>query len=118
MRKIWSKIRKIFINIGLALFTFGTKVMALNPKTDILYGIPEPGPLYGVEPVKPEQTFFEKALPILKTVFLPLIFVIGLIVYWKKSKAEKKDKIYVIVEILILGVIIYGIITCIKNAGL
>ncbi len=103
MKKIWKKITKIISNIGLALFTFGTKVMAIRP-------------LYGIEPIEPkEPTFGEKALPIIKNLFIPLILVIGLIVCWKNKKIKQNTKIYITVGIIILCSIIYVIINSIRN---
>lgn len=104
MKKFKERILKILSGIGIAIFTFITDVNALTP----LYGIPEPK-LYGV--VKPEEpSFWEKILPIIKIVFIPLILIIGLIIYWRKSKATKKNKIYLTTGIIILVAVIYGIL--------
>ena len=106
MKKLLNKIVKIFSGIGLALFALGNKVMALDITTDLLYGPPNPD-LYGV--VKPEKTsFWEKILPIIKIVFIPLILIIGLIIYWRKSKSDKGTKILLIICIVIFVLIIYG----------
>lgn len=107
MKKIWKKITKIISNIGLALFTFGTKVMARDFDKIV--------PMYGIEPIEPkEPTFWEKVLPIIKIVFLPLLLIIGLIVYWKKSKAEKKKKIYITIASIIFVALIYVLINLIE----
>lgn len=108
MKKIWKKITKIISSIGLALFTFEPNVFATDKnkfwsRLQPAYGVP-------VEPAKPEPTFWEKILPIIKIVFIPLLLIIGLIVYWKKSKAEKKKKIYLTIGIIILVAVIYGVL--------
>ena len=101
MKKVLSKITKLFSSIGLALFTFGTKVMARDFDKIV--------PLYGIEPVEPKKpTFLEKSLPIIKGVFIPLILIIGLIIYWRKSKSDKGAKILLIICIVIFVLIIYG----------
>lgn len=108
MKKVLSKITKLFSSIGLALFTFGTKVMARDFDKIV--------PLYGIEPIEPkEPTFWEKALPIIKNLFIPLILVIGLIVCWKNKKIKQNTKIYITVGIIILCSIIYVIINSIRN---
>ena len=111
MSKVWSKIRKIFSSIGIALFAFGTKVNAFKP----VYNITPSE--YGVFNPKSEPSFWEKTLPIIRFVLIPLLLVIGLIVYWKKSKAEKKMKIYITVGIIFLGVAIYAIINWYEKSG-
>ena len=80
------------------LVNFSTKVTALTPSD------------YGVfQPIEKKKTFFEKVLDILKSPFVMLVVpIIGLIVYWKKSRNSQNIKIYVTVGvIIIIGLIFY-----------
>lgn len=99
MKKIWNKIRKVFASIGVALFTLGTKVMADIPIQESYNA-----DMYGVEP---PPTIGERILPVIKTIFIPSILIIGLFIYWRNSKAIKKYKIYFTVGMIALVALIY-----------
>ena len=65
-------------------------------------GIPTVEPLYG----PPQPPILEFGLKIFQTIIAPILFLIGIIIYLKKSKASKKRKIIttIIFVLLLIGI--------------
>lgn len=91
-----KKIKKVLMIIGMFLITMPIKaVSALNlnnlgEREVDLYGIVDPGPrlLQGI------------ILNMIKNLILPIVLIIGSVVYIKKSKSSKKRKIITIVILI------------------
>lgn len=102
--KFLSKIKKIIISIGIAIISIPKKVfaVAVNPSDIVqdLYGPPS-AVLYGVpSPVNPTWN-------ISKLFVIPLALIIGLIIYFKKSKSTVKKKIIITILVIMITVAIY-----------
>lgn len=104
--KIVSKLKKVIVGIGVGIITFENKVFALSPnmiiepemiKAETAYGIPRPSPIRMI-------------LKVTKTFIIPLAVIIGLIIYFKKSKSSKKKKILVTIGIIAITVILYFVV--------
>lgn len=93
-----KKIKKILIALGINLAIFWNKVLAVEP----MYGIPSPS-VYGIPS---PGSKIKSILSCINVIFLPIVFLIGSIVYFKKSKRTKKVKIAII---LISVIVIYAI---------
>ena len=119
MKKIISKIKKMTLSIGLAVISIPNKIFAVmsdfRDEQD-LYGPPPTRIttplLYG--PPEPENTT-RNIWEILKWTVIPLAFLIGIIVYFKKSKSSLKKKIIVTICVITIIVILYYIINLIIN---
>lgn len=109
MKKVLKKIRNVCISIGVFLFSSINKVFALDidPKfaEPALYGSPkqfmEPE-LYG----SPKAMDVPVIWKILRGFIIPAILIIGIIVYFKKSKSSTAKKI---VFSLIFSAIVIGL---------
>lgn len=91
MKKIGKRIAKIFSAMGMFLFGIYNKVSASDSKI-----IPS---LYN----KYEERIIVDYIRIL---FIPVIVMIGLIIYWKTSKLEKDKKRNTVIFIIILTIIL------------
>lgn len=100
MKKITSKIKKIFAVLGTFFFSIYTKVLAMsitNPP-EILYGVyPIEPDLYGV----PRGSSVPLIWRIARSFVIPIAFIVGAIIYFKKSKSSLKRKIIVLVISLV-----------------
>lgn len=75
-------------------------------------------PEYGVITIKETETWYEKLGDILEKLWLPALivafFLVGIMLYWKKSKDTKKNKIISIILFLaivaIIALIVWGCI--------
>ena len=99
MKKMLSKILKILMAFGILLISIRNKVFGAIESIPI-------EPAYGVDYV-PKNDFTK----IFSYIVIPIIWIIGSIVYWKKSKENGKEKIkvLVIVSIIIIIFILIGI---------
>jgi len=106
--KLLKKIKYGVMTLGMSLMMLPTKVFAFRREEADLYGAPEDYNYIAnntinntVNTVKESSTSFEPDSMFLircLTFFLvPLIFIIGLLIYAKKSKSEKATKIIVTV---------------------
>lgn len=98
MKKIINKIKKILEIVGAFLFALSKKVQASAP------------PLYGLAPSEPRELTSNNMAPllnILRLFIIPIVLVIGLIVYLVKSKSSKQKKIVISICTLLAGMIAY-----------
>ena len=98
--KIINKLKNAFLTVGVFLLTRTTKVLGT------LYGVemPSVAEVYGVErPVKKTPIVI---LSVLKTLIIPLAFIIGTVIYLQKSKSSKTRKIITLLIALILTIAI------------
>lgn len=93
-----KKFKKILIGISIGIMSMMSKIFATN-NTQILYGPPIQA-MYGV-PEEPSK--WEILINILKLLAIPVVLLIGLIIYVKKAKVSKGEKIFVSI-LIILGV--------------
>lgn len=86
MKKLINVFKRIGLMFGTFCMTIYTKVMAVRI-----------GPVYGVEEPDPEPkiTLMQSILEIIKTFIIPIAFVIGLIIYLKKSSSNIRVKVAV-----------------------
>lgn len=99
MKKILDKIKRIFIMIEAFCISMSAKVFATDVVQDIqaMYGIPK------------EETKLSfiliKIVNIIDFVIIPIAFIIGTIIYLKKSSKSVSKKILMIVLAFILVVV-------------
>lgn len=93
--KLIKKIKNWLTMVGIFLLTLSTKVFALDPREiaiDVsLYAVPKPR----------EEILREKIWMITHKFVIPIILVIGLIIYFRKSKSSTKKKIIVSILVII-----------------
>lgn len=113
-----KKIKKVLMSISLFFIGITTKVLAeADSEISTMYGVPKDQVLYGpprndyinpdkIPGVDPENaSVVLNAWNIVAKFFIPFILLIGLIVYFKKSKSSLKKKIIVsIVVILVVAI--------------
>ena len=104
MKKIISKIYKVMVSIAIAIISFPSKIFAaLDPSAiQEAYGPPPTSTLYGVYRPSPVTII----LKIARTFVIPIALLIGIIIYFKKSKSSKKKKIFVSIGVIILTVLV------------
>lgn len=67
-------------------------------------------PAYGIPMPKSEKSIFiENMINVCKIFIIPAILVIGLFIYLKKSKSNKKTKIFISIEVICIAVVLYFI---------
>lgn len=101
--KILFKFKKVIGGIATFLIMQSTKVFSMSE----LYGVPQV--LYG-PPTQNKSLVLEKILTFARLFLIPIIFLIGICIYLKKSKADKKRKIITAILISIISVILYIVI--------
>ena len=102
--KLIGKIKKLIITIGTFFIILPTKVFAGNVI----------GTLYGIsrEPVKSNRMLDSVNIiwKISKVLLVPLVLIIGLVIYFKKSKSTTKKKVItMIIAVLLVIAICWGI---------
>lgn len=112
MKKVINIVKKMFISIGVFLFSVSTKVLAaIEPA----YGVRNLEPdLYG--PPRTTNSSIPAFWKIARSFVIPIAFLIGVIVYFKKSKSSTKRKIITsIIALILLFLICFGINYLITN---
>ena len=99
MKKIINRFKKIFIMIGAFCFSIYTKVFAIV-RTQPAYGIPLEPDLYGV----PRPNEIPMLWKITRGLIIPIAFVIGVIIYFKKSSSSTLRK--VITVLIALSIVV------------
>lgn len=107
--KIVERIKKGLIGIGAFLLTLPTKVFAvdLDMMVQPAYGVDYPN----VARIRPIVVIWRIA----KTFIIPIALLIGLIIYYKKSKSSTKKKVLVTIGIIAITAILYFVINYIIN---
>lgn len=105
MKKIGNIVKKALIAIGAFFITLPTKVFGIDT-TNIEF---RPETMYGVQ-----DPISYKIWDISKIIVIPLALIIGLIIYFKKSKKPLKNKILIslmaIISVIVVVLIIDKII--------
>ena len=97
--KIFEKLKKVFLGIGVFLVTLPMKVYGLTEiEIQPEYGIPEP------------TTRIWEVLRFLFKILLPIIVLValsvGTIVYFKKSKSSEKKKLFITISFVLILILI------------
>lgn len=95
MKKMFFGIRKIFVATGVFVMTVCSKVLAvatglIEPPVVCLYGVPVPRTPIIIEKIR--------------NIGMPIIFLIGSIIYIKKSKSSKSRKAITLLIALAIAV--------------
>lgn len=108
MKKFISKVKKVIVAIVLAIISFPNKIFAaLDPYAiQDLYGPPPVATLYGIERPNTLTIIWRIA----RTFIIPIALLIGLIIYFKKSKSSTKKKILVTIGIIVITAILYFVV--------
>ena len=69
-------------------------------------GLPAQVPLYGV----PQPSILEVGLNIFRGIIAPIVFIIGMVIYWQDSKSSKKKKFITTLKCLLIVIVIYYVI--------
>ena len=101
MKKIRNKLSKILTSCIAFLSLIPTHIVkAIDMEVQALYG-PPPDP-------KPNVTKMD--FSIVKKVLIPVVFLAGAIVYFKKSKSSTKKKVItLIIGAIIVAIALYGV---------
>ena len=102
--KILEKIKKVFLTIGVFLVTLPTKIWAIGIEVlPDLYGPPQLD--YGV--FRPRSIgILENILKIVRIIVIPLILIIGIIIYLKKSKSSRLRKVITILLTVAIAIFV------------
>lgn len=99
MKKI-SIFKRIFTIVGVFIFSIWTRVFAYDANYFVPdYGVVDPG-------VTPVDLIKDFIFPLVRIIILPLVLLIGLVIYTKKCKDEHRKKV-------IKGLIIVLTIVCV-----
>lgn len=100
MKKIINGLKKTFIIIGTFCFSIYTKVFAID-RIQPAYGIPLEPDLYGV----PRPNEIPMLWKIARGLVIPIAFIIGVIIYFKKSSSSTLRKIITVLIALSIVVL-------------
>lgn len=101
MKKIINGLKKIFIMIGTFFSFVYTKVLAVEMQmVEILYG-PPPQDLYGV-PQPNKLNDIPIFWRIARSLVIPIAFIVGVIIYFKKSSSSILRKVITILIALLI----------------
>lgn len=107
MKKIINRLKKIFIMIGTFCLSIYTKVFAIDAiQLNMIELEQDAIVLYGVAKPNPVKVIFKIA----KVFVIPVALIVGLLIYFKKSKSSKKKKILVTLGIIVITAILYFIV--------
>lgn len=104
MKKILNKVKMVFIMIEAFGISICSKVFAEQITQDniiLLYGVPNPE-----IPTQKYQVVITKIWDIMHSFVIPLVLLIGAIIYLRKSPKSLKRKIIKIAIIVILTILI------------
>lgn len=103
MKKLKKQFKKIFLMLGTFCISLYTKVFAVDT-IQPMYGIPLEADLYGVPRPNAIPMFWKVA----RGLIIPIAFIIGIIIYFKKSSSSILRKI--ITSSIALAIVV---LTCI-----
>ena len=106
--KVFKKLKKIFCGLSIIGLSFFSKIYAAlntdNMKLIALYGVPKRNTGFIV---------LKNILNVFRVFVIPLILLIGIIIYIKKSRASKTKKIITVICFIILAILLFFIISSI-----
>lgn len=98
--KIIEKVKKIFSSIGIVCITLTSRVFAIDMDSMIQ-------PMYGITEPDPVPTISNSIWNICRFFVIPVALLIGIIIYFKKSKSSDKRKIITILITLAIVALLY-----------
>ncbi len=101
MKKVFKKMYKILMALVVLFISIKNEVLGAGVT-----------PAYGIDIDETAHVYIgDFIVKVISFIAIPIFWIIGIIVYWKKSKEEKKEKIKVliIVSIIIIILILIGI---------
>lgn len=101
--KILSKLKSVIVGAGIGILTFANKVFAISPMNMIEL---DTVTLYGVAKPNPVKVIFKIA----RVFVIPVALIVGLLIYFKKSKSSKNKKLLVTLGIIAITAILYFIV--------
>ena len=102
--KVIERVKKWLIGMGVFLLTIPTRVFATAPLLEEVLYMP-PSSVKDKEPIK--EPILSKVLNVYRIAIIPLVLIIGIIIYLKKSKSSMKKKIMVIIGLIAITTIFY-----------
>ena len=97
-----KKIKKIVVST----------VVLMGTVLNRAYGVPPPDPAYGIERPEPKFDLLEELFKLAKYIAIPIVFIVGSFIYYKKSKSSKIIKfLTILIALVLLGVLYYLLIT-------
>ena len=104
MKKFISKIKKVVVLIIGTTIALPSKIYAVfDDSISALYGV--------YEPPNPLEEFWKIA----RFFIIPIILLIGIIVYLTKKKTSTRNKVLIILAFIIIMAILYCIINAINS---
>ena len=104
MKKFISKIKKVIVLIIGVIIALPSKIYAVfDDQITSLYGV--------YDPPSPLEEFWKIA----RYFIIPIILLIGIIVYLTKKKTSTRNKVLIILAFIIVIAIIYCIINAINS---
>ncbi len=101
--KIFEKVKKCLISFATFLLLIPAKVLARAR--------PDYQPAYGVDSEYLDRlNAITMTLKIVKFFIIPIVTVVGLIIFFKKSKSSNKKKVLATIGILFIIAIVYFVI--------
>lgn len=102
MKKLVNGFKKIFLMLGTFCISIYSKVFAVDIAADqILYGVPLEPDLYGV----PRPNEIPMIWKVARGLIIPIAFIIGVIIYFKKSSSSTLRKVITILIALAIVVL-------------
>lgn len=109
--KVFKKLKKIFCGLGIIGLSIFSKIYAALSQDEMLSLTPVP--VYGVPKRNTGFVVLKNILNIFRIFIIPLILLIGIIIYIKKSRASKTKKIITVICFIILAILLFFIISSI-----
>lgn len=100
--KVLDKIKKGLIGIGGFLLTIPTKVLAMRVDDTMMIV-----PLYGPAKEPPKPSVIEIISKIARDFMLPIVLLVGIIIYFKKGEDGRKKRILMSIGIILLITVLY-----------
>ena len=106
MKRIFNKIKKVFITILTFFYVLPARVLAIT-NINSVYLTTSPA-LYGVEePEKLSRAFW---FMIFRFFIIPIAFFIGIITCLRKCKGNTKKKLVIFLSIMEIGLILWNVL--------
>ena len=105
--KLLEKIKKGLIGIGGFLFAIPTRVFAESVDLSLITVLYGPGK----EPPKP--SLIEIVWKVATNLLFPIVLLIGIIIYLKKAKDSRKNRIILSIGVVLLIILLYFSISAI-----
>lgn len=104
--KFLSKLKNVIAGVGIGILIFANKVFAISSN------IVDPGPvqlMYGI-PYNSRPDSISMIAKMTKIFIIPIVVIVGLLIYFKKSESSRKKKLLVTLGIITITAILYFII--------